>query len=162
MNSIRRPHSTLRVALTKLATGTGTGNGKFNVASVISRTSKRLMSNAAPKAKAEASKAKENVKKVGIWKSPEVWGGLGALAGWGMSGAAIYDAYFQGAFLRSFVRCARDFLSVNAHANVNANQSISPKDKEKETLERSKSTQTRNMKCEMRIAENLKLQSKPQ
>lgn len=30
------------------------------------------------------------------WNSAEVWGGLGALAGWGMSGAAIYDATLQG------------------------------------------------------------------
>eukprot|EP00579_Thalassiosira_antarctica_P006026 CAMPEP_0201883030 /NCGR_PEP_ID=MMETSP0902-20130614/15105_1 /ASSEMBLY_ACC=CAM_ASM_000551 /TAXON_ID=420261 /ORGANISM="Thalassiosira antarctica, Strain CCMP982" /LENGTH=314 /DNA_ID=CAMNT_0048411733 /DNA_START=28 /DNA_END=972 /DNA_ORIENTATION=+ len=26
------------------------------------------------------------------WNSPELWGRLGAMAGWGMSGAAIYDA----------------------------------------------------------------------
>ncbi|KAL3909697.1 MAG: hypothetical protein SGILL_007985, partial [Bacillariaceae sp.] len=32
----------------------------------------------------------------GWWKSAEFWGGLGALAGWGMSGAAIYDASLQG------------------------------------------------------------------
>ena len=30
------------------------------------------------------------------WNSAELWGGLGALAGWGMSGAAIYDAALQG------------------------------------------------------------------
>lgn len=30
------------------------------------------------------------------WRSPEFWGGLGAIAGWGMSGAAIYDASLQG------------------------------------------------------------------
>jgi Mitochondrial pyruvate carriers len=30
------------------------------------------------------------------WNSAELWGGFGALAGWGMSGAAIYDAYMQG------------------------------------------------------------------
>jgi hypothetical protein len=34
--------------------------------------------------------------KKGWWKSPEFWGGLGAAAGWGMSGAAIYDASQQG------------------------------------------------------------------
>ena len=34
--------------------------------------------------------------KVGWWKSAEFWGALGALAGWGMSGAAIYDAAQQG------------------------------------------------------------------
>jgi hypothetical protein len=32
----------------------------------------------------------------GWWRSPEFWGGLGAIAGWGMSGAAIYDASLQG------------------------------------------------------------------
>ena len=29
------------------------------------------------------------------WSSAEFWGGLGALAGWGMTGAAIYDAQFS-------------------------------------------------------------------
>ena len=32
----------------------------------------------------------------GWWNSAEFWGGMGALAGWGMSGAAIYDATQQG------------------------------------------------------------------
>lgn len=32
----------------------------------------------------------------GWWRSAEFWGGLGAIAGWGMSGAAIYDASQQG------------------------------------------------------------------
>jgi len=35
-------------------------------------------------------------KKTSWWTSAELWGGLGALAGWGMSGAAIYDAALQG------------------------------------------------------------------
>lgn len=30
------------------------------------------------------------------WTSAELWGGLGAIAGWGMSGAAIYDSLAQG------------------------------------------------------------------
>eukprot|EP00934_Nitzschia_sp_Nitz4_P004737 Nitzschia sp. Nitz4//scaffold273_size25297//6991//7824//NITZ4_008315-RA/size25297-processed-gene-0.4-mRNA-1//-1//CDS//3329545244//4727//frame0 len=30
------------------------------------------------------------------WSSPTFWGNLGALAAWGMSGSAIYDAYQQG------------------------------------------------------------------
>jgi mitochondrial pyruvate carrier 1 len=38
----------------------------------------------------------EMAKKTGWWYSAELWGGLGALAGWGMSGAAIYDASLQG------------------------------------------------------------------
>lgn len=28
-----------------------------------------------------------------LWKSPEAWGSAGAIAGWGMTGAAIYDGY---------------------------------------------------------------------
>lgn len=52
-----------------------------------------------------SSDAKEIVKEVakdtgskskGWWHSAELWGGLGAIAGWGMSGAAIYDAINQG------------------------------------------------------------------
>jgi hypothetical protein len=35
-------------------------------------------------------------KKTGIWHSAEAWGAAGALAGWGISGSAIYDAYMQG------------------------------------------------------------------
>lgn len=53
----------------------------------------------------ETTAAKEAVKEVakeapkkkpGLWNSPEFWGGVGALAGWGISGAAIYDATQQG------------------------------------------------------------------
>mmetsp|Transcript_27185 Transcript_27185/g.38501 ORF Transcript_27185/g.38501 Transcript_27185/m.38501 type:complete len:282 (+) Transcript_27185:106-951(+) len=55
---------------------------------------------AAPAAKEETKKAattaaKEEVKK-GWWSSPQFWGGAGAMAGWGMSGAAIYDSMEQG------------------------------------------------------------------
>ena len=32
----------------------------------------------------------------GWWSSAQFWGGLGAIAGWGMSGSAIYDAMQQG------------------------------------------------------------------
>jgi hypothetical protein len=32
------------------------------------------------------------------WNRAEWWGGAGAIAGWGMSGAAIYDASTKGAF----------------------------------------------------------------
>jgi hypothetical protein len=34
--------------------------------------------------------------KKGLWHSAEFWGGAGALAGWGISGSAIYDAFQQG------------------------------------------------------------------
>ena len=40
--------------------------------------------------KAAAAKPK------GWWSSAEFWGGCGALAGWGMTGSAIYDASFAG------------------------------------------------------------------
>lgn len=43
-----------------------------------------------------AETATKTEAKKGWWSSPEFWGGLGALAGWGMSGAAIYDASQQG------------------------------------------------------------------
>mmetsp|Transcript_27426 Transcript_27426/g.82319 ORF Transcript_27426/g.82319 Transcript_27426/m.82319 type:complete len:260 (+) Transcript_27426:90-869(+) len=42
------------------------------------------------------STAEEPAKKGGWWSSAEFWGGMGALAGWGMTGAAIYDAQFSG------------------------------------------------------------------
>lgn len=38
----------------------------------------------------------KNEKPGGWWNSAEIWGGMGALAGWGMSGAVIYDAVLQG------------------------------------------------------------------
>jgi Mitochondrial pyruvate carriers len=43
-----------------------------------------------------SSSSSNDAKKSGWWYSVELWGGLGALAGWGMSGAAIYDASLQG------------------------------------------------------------------
>lgn len=52
------------------------------------RTSRRFVGKRFKSAKSEESK--------GWWSSAEVWGGLGALAGWGMSGSAIYDAIQQG------------------------------------------------------------------
>jgi len=47
-------------------------------------------------AKKEGGKSKNESSSGGWWHSAEFWGGLGALAGWGMSGAAIYDASQQG------------------------------------------------------------------
>mmetsp|Transcript_12483 Transcript_12483/g.25928 ORF Transcript_12483/g.25928 Transcript_12483/m.25928 type:complete len:297 (-) Transcript_12483:199-1089(-) len=53
---------------------------------------------AAPKAAAAPAKAaaKDAPKDKSWWNSAEFWGGAGAIAGWGMSGAAIYDAAIQG------------------------------------------------------------------
>ena len=48
------------------------------------------------KSNAESSKDSNNNNNKGWWSSAEFWGGLGAIAGWGMSGAAIYDASQQG------------------------------------------------------------------
>jgi len=45
--------------------------------------------------KEQSAAAKKEAPK-GRWHSAEFWGALGALAGWGMSGAAIYDATLQG------------------------------------------------------------------
>lgn len=42
----------------------------------------------------KSSSAKEESK--GWWSSAEAWGAMGAIAGWGMSGSAIYDAFQQG------------------------------------------------------------------
>ncbi|KAI2508355.1 hypothetical protein MHU86_6029 [Fragilaria crotonensis] len=50
-------------------------------------TTRRVLSN---DAKNEAAP------NVGLWNDAKFWGGMGALAGWGMSGAAIYDATLQG------------------------------------------------------------------
>ena len=48
--------------------------------------------------KETATKTAEALPKpdVGWWKSAEFWGAAGALAAWGMSGAAIYDSALQG------------------------------------------------------------------
>lgn len=49
--------------------------------------------NTAESAKSETKVLKEEgAKKTSWWDSAEFWGGAGAIAGWGMSGAAIYDA----------------------------------------------------------------------
>lgn len=44
----------------------------------------------------QSSSSSSETKKKGWWHSAELWGAAGALAGWGMSGAAIYDATLQG------------------------------------------------------------------
>lgn len=66
----------------------------FNMALRQSRSmARRFLSDS--KAKAEAAAPKEEAKR-GLWNSAEFWGACGAVAGWGMSGAAIYDATQQG------------------------------------------------------------------
>ena len=58
---------------------------------LTSKAEPKVAESAAPK---EAPPTPEAPK--GWWSSAEFWGGLGALAGWGMTGAAIYDASFAG------------------------------------------------------------------
>ena len=57
------------------------------------RAPRRLLSEKPAEKAAEKAAAPEA--KPGWWSSAEFWGGLGALAGWGMTGAAIYDAQFS-------------------------------------------------------------------
>ena len=45
---------------------------------------------------AETTPTPPTTNKPGLWKSAEFWGGAGALAGWGMTGAAIWDASTAG------------------------------------------------------------------
>ena len=52
---------------------------------IRSTTTRRLLS-------ADAKSSPALPKKSGWWTSAEWWGGAGALAGWGMTGAAIWDA----------------------------------------------------------------------
>ena len=62
-----------------------------------SRTITRRLLSESKSAEKAAEKTAETAKKSGgLWNSAEFWGGLGAIAGWGMSGSAIYDAMIQG------------------------------------------------------------------
>lgn len=55
------------------------------------QTSKKLLSR-----RVFSSSSSSETKKTGWWHSAQIWGGLGAIAGWGMSGAAIFDAMNNG------------------------------------------------------------------
>jgi len=55
-----------------------------------------MSSSAARKETGAIKETVKNTKKTSLWHSAEFWGGMGAIAGWGMSGAAIYDATLQG------------------------------------------------------------------
>jgi hypothetical protein len=50
----------------------------------------------ASEAKPAEKAAEAAVEKTGWWHSAKFWGGMGALAGWGMTGSAIYDSQFNG------------------------------------------------------------------
>ncbi|KAJ1458503.1 hypothetical protein M885DRAFT_512971 [Pelagophyceae sp. CCMP2097] len=65
------------------------------VQSMISSSSARLRTPFSSAAKSAFSTGGEAAKE-GWWSSAKFWGGMGALAGWGMTGAAVYDASFAG------------------------------------------------------------------
>jgi hypothetical protein len=64
--------------------------------------SRRLLSNKTKESIKETTKTKvEETKKAtdtstSWWSSVELWGKFGAIAGWGMSGSALYDSYCSG------------------------------------------------------------------
>jgi hypothetical protein len=61
-----------------------------------SRVATRRWASETPSKEPIKDAAAAATKKGGLWSSAEFWGGLGALAGWGMSAAAIYDAFENG------------------------------------------------------------------
>lgn len=61
--------------------------------SVVTR---RWLSDSTTKETVKETVKEASKEKPGWWSSAEFWGACGAMAGWGMSGAAIYDAYQQG------------------------------------------------------------------
>ena len=86
------PHPSTML-LSRLASRAAASGTRALLARAAQRNApRRLLSEkpAAEKAAAAPSEAKP-----GWWSSAEFWGGLGALAGWGMTGAAIYDAQFS-------------------------------------------------------------------
>jgi hypothetical protein len=66
---------------------------EINVGKATAETTKKLESNA--EKAASGAGASEEPKK-GIWNNVHFWATAGAVAGWGMSGAAIYDATQSG------------------------------------------------------------------
>jgi len=59
-------------------------------------TSETTKQSAKETVEAAAKEAPKQEEKLSWWSDPKFWGGLGALAGWGMSASAIYDAAMQG------------------------------------------------------------------
>ena len=68
---------------------------RFLVRRYLSDGSKKIEKEAEKKVE-QVIKKEETKPKASWWNSAEFWGTLGALAGWGMSGSAIYDASVQG------------------------------------------------------------------
>jgi len=78
--------------------GRSSAVGRFSgIANTTTTTTKRYLSEASKEtAKKAAKKPATNAEGPGWWKSAEFWGAAGAIAAWGMSGAAIYDSALQG------------------------------------------------------------------
>jgi len=70
--------------------------GRFDLLSRGSIVSKTKTFNKNSKSSFSTSGKAEKSSSVGWWRSPEFWGSAGAIAAWGMSGAAIYDSALQG------------------------------------------------------------------
>mmetsp|Transcript_12694 Transcript_12694/g.19016 ORF Transcript_12694/g.19016 Transcript_12694/m.19016 type:complete len:284 (+) Transcript_12694:134-985(+) len=75
------------------------GNSAFRANAINRRllsTEKEPLKEATKQAKEAVSDIKPTVKtESSWWTNVELWGRLGAIAGWGMSGSAIYDAQYQ-------------------------------------------------------------------
>jgi len=72
-------------------------NKNFSTSDGGNETVKKVGSAAAKEeTKTTAAKSGNGTEGGGWWKSAEFWGAAGALAAWGMSGAAIYDSLKQG------------------------------------------------------------------
>ena len=80
--------------LSRLASRMAASGTRALLARAAQRNAPRRLLSEKPAEKA-AEKAAAPEAKPGWWSSAEFWGGLGALAGWGMTGAAIYDAQFS-------------------------------------------------------------------
>ena len=79
--------------LSRLASRAAASGTRALLARAAQRNAPRRLLSEKPAEKAAEKAAPEA--KPGWWSSAEFWGGLGALAGWGMTGAAIYDAQFS-------------------------------------------------------------------
>ena len=85
-----------RCCSTRLASNAILRNSRLVVTRrFLSEKATKQASKETPKVAKEAPK-QEAKSSTSFWNSPEWWGAAGAIAGWGMSGSAIYDAMLQG------------------------------------------------------------------
>lgn len=86
---ISRRNSCSVVARTRVPPATSTATATVHLPRIVRRYPY-------PRTFASGTAQDSGSKASSWWNSAELWGGLGALAGWGMSGAALYDAANQG------------------------------------------------------------------